>query len=166
MDKNYGLILFTLKNHPPKIKYRDDLIQCLGIALCSAARGYNPNISKFSTYAYRCLYGALCDFYGQENRKREVQEPADFKDDAGDQYGFELFDTSDLEEFYRERFIKICLNKLKPKQRKMVRIYYGIGRKQMKLREMGKKFNMTHQGIAECLKAAMVKMRQWKEIYA
>lgn len=69
ITENMKLVYFTLKTYFPTYIHDEDLIQCGMIGLIKAVDNYNPELSKFSYYAVKCIKREM----QSEFRRRNLQ---------------------------------------------------------------------------------------------
>lgn len=66
IEDNMNLVYSFLSKEYPTFLYDEDIVQCGMLGLCRAANTWDENISKFSTYAWKCIRTEVVD----EFRKR------------------------------------------------------------------------------------------------
>lgn len=81
-EQNRGLVYSTIKKYIPESLYDEDARQIGAIGLWKACRTYNEQISKFSTYATRCIYSELWRSWHASSAKKRKTPPSISLDSA------------------------------------------------------------------------------------
>lgn len=103
---NEKLIYQVLKKRYPKSFFDDDLRQVASIGLWRACVTYNEDISKFSTYAYKCIQNELAQYFRSLSAKSRnsseytivsLDKPADFLDSDTASFADLIIGTTDID---------------------------------------------------------------------
>ena len=76
--ENIKLVYWLIRKYYPQYIYDDDVIQCGMIGLWKASKSYDPEKSKFATYAVKCILNEIKMHFRRESRqKRNVEVSLD-----------------------------------------------------------------------------------------
>lgn len=76
--ENIKLVYWSIKHYYPQYIYDEDVTQCGMIGLWKASKSYDPEKSKFATYAIKCILNEINMHFRKEGRhKRNVQVSLD-----------------------------------------------------------------------------------------
>lgn len=67
---NEKLVYLTMEQRFPQLRNDEDLTQVGRIGLWKACRTYNAEVSRFSTYACKCIYTEICWELRHRNRRK------------------------------------------------------------------------------------------------
>lgn len=148
---------------------RDDLISIGTVGLIKAINTFNPEKNiKLTTYAARCIENEVLMYLrGTKNSRTEVSlsDPVG-ADKEGNQItlmetlgtdGSEILD--EVESHDDERWLKICLTTLSPKERYIIIRRYGLdGRNEMTQREVAKELGISRSYVSRIEKKALQKL--------
>ena len=180
MEENMGLVLTVNQKFynydKDTIIDDDDMIQVGRLYLLKAIRSYNPEKSKFSTYAYRILfngmYSYIKNFQGRLNSTTSgiYMNAIPFSEltiESDDSNNITLFEETiedysipDINEHSinaeRIRVINNFINKQPENQRKMLimKLYYD-----MSYPEIAEKLNMNKNYIGEIIRKKIKSLR-------
>jgi RNA polymerase sigma factor for flagellar operon FliA len=144
----------------------DDLVSAGYLGLEDAAKRYNPEKAKFTTFASRRVRGAMLDEIRRVNHTERVGPPPKiyslelFRDEDGC-LAFEPEDKSvDLikSAFNSELRVKLAqvIDRLTDIQRQVIIKYYF---KQMQLKEIGKELGLSESRIGQIRGEAVLRLR-------
>ena len=68
ITNNKGLVYYIVNKYYHKYANDDDVIQCGMIGLWKAAKSYQPEKSKFATYASKCILSEIGQYFRKENK--------------------------------------------------------------------------------------------------
>lgn len=76
--ENIKLVYWLIRKYYPQCIYDDDVIQSGMIGLWKASKSYDPEKSKFATYAVKCILNEIKMHFRRESRqKRNVEVSLD-----------------------------------------------------------------------------------------
>jgi len=156
---NLRLVVHLAKKYQGMGLSLDDLINEGVIGLCKAKEKYDPKKGncKFSTYAAEWIKATIRQSLNKKSRiirmpinRIHLKEEAPKISNIDALYN-KPTDSSILKQYdidHASEKLKILLNKLKPKQAKILKMKYGIGYpKPMKTSEITKELGLTPQAI-------------------
>lgn len=132
---NHGLIYYCVPSYD-----RDELYDVAAIGLCKAAATYDRSISRFSTYAIRCITNELKLYHKRTQTSKRIPTDQIYSYDATLEEGLTYLDVIsdkfDLEEDVIARMhIRSVVESLDRKQRDIV-CYLSLGYKQQEVADM------------------------------
>lgn len=68
VEDNMDLVYFVLHHKLPRFVHNEDLIQAGMLGLCQAAKTYDENRGKFSTYAFKTIHRHICNELTYQNK--------------------------------------------------------------------------------------------------
>ena len=126
-------------------------------ALCLAAYKYNKvEGCKFTSYAYYFIRGSILRLLKSEGERRAV-EVCSVEDDLAE-------DNLDGDEEWladdkRREMLAELMEKLTPKEREVVRRYYGVGCEAVTVMELAKELGVTPERVRQILTKAVNKLK-------
>lgn len=69
--ENIKLVYWLIKKYYPQYIYDDDVTQCGMIGLWKASKSYDPEKSKFATYAGKCILNEIGIHFRKENKQKQ-----------------------------------------------------------------------------------------------
>lgn len=149
VQNNHNLIYSFLHQHKLPVEEFYDLA---AIGLCHAAMHYDPNISLFSTFAYKCMLSQCMKEVNAKNRAKRIPEnlisSLNYEHEESDGNLLSLEEVISSNENMEENAISNVTiqnfkNQLKPKHRQILD-YLLEG---YTIREIAKKMGCSHQCI-------------------
>ena len=126
-------------------------------ALCKAAFKYKKvEGCKFTSYAYYFIRGGILKLLKSEGERRTV-EVCSVEDDLAE-------DNLDGDEEWladdkRREMLAELMEKLTPKEREVVRRYYGVGCEAVTVMELAKELGVTPERVRQILTKAVNKLK-------
>lgn len=93
--ENIKLVYWSIKNYYSQYIYDEDVLQCGMIGLWKASKSYDPEKSKFATYATKCILNEIGIHFRKENRQRKgicvsLDELVDISNDGDEVSRYDL----------------------------------------------------------------------------
>ncbi len=147
----------------------EDLVEIGLIGLIKGVESYNINVSKFSTFASRCIFNQMSVAYTAEKRKKRqiVTVSMDAPVIADEDVALRDIIPSDalpldelLNEVEKHEKIKEVFEKLTRREKEIMLLRYGIIDGKMRTKkEVGKYFGITGTRIADIEEKALLKLK-------
>lgn len=150
---NYNLIQGWINRYAKHIKDRESLACYLHEHLCRAARKYNPEGGKFSTYAYKCFW------FGYIKYLKELQKNTNYNnnhlneqlypvDESGVDQDWAQYEAI-LKRYWRCRMLERNIE--------IVRRRFWGGKV---FRDIGREYGMTRENVRQITEAALAVLRE------
>jgi RNA polymerase sigma factor (sigma-70 family) len=163
---NLGLVTFTLYKLKEVTRFaavlgHQDAIQIGYLVLVRAADLWRPEIGEFSTYAVACIRTSLFQRYKRRIEEVPVLLASQMEPSIDLNYVYypeeeRLYDlTPDASEI-----IDVVLKTLKPREREIIRMRFGLGDKCMSLQEVAVVFKLTRERVRQIEFGALAKLRR------
>ncbi len=139
IEHNLRLVVYIAKKFDNTGIGVEDLISIGTIGLIKAINTFNPlkNI-KLATYASRCIENEILMYLRRNNKLRyevSIDEPLNVDWDGNELLLSDILGTDeniisrDIEEEVDKRLLRMALEKLGPREREIIELRFGIGRK-------------------------------------
>ena len=170
VKRNLGLITKVINDLHCRyniIDEYDDLYQIGAIGLVRAAEKYDKTKTKESTYFYTCIRNQILQHFTLNTMKKRKEFTISLYTDIGENR--ELIDViPDSKDIEKELItletrnqVRKALNKMKNRKYKLyVMEYYGIDRPAINMRQISKKYGVSHQCVQECVKRGLEILRK------
>lgn len=158
--KHLGMTVWALKKWPHLVRLLGEAeAQSLAsLALCEAARRFNPDKGKFTTYAARYIWGYWMEW---ANRRGLIRTP----EDSRGRFRFVPIEALDLEsepeperEFDEAERLRKLVALLSPRQRHAVQRVVIDG---VNLRVAAKEVGVTREAVRQAKEAGLNLLRKW-----
>ena len=153
IEHNLRLVVYIAKKFENTGIGVEDLISIGTIGLIKAINTFNPlkNI-KLATYASRCIENEILMFLRRNNKVKyevSIDEPLNVDWDGNELLLSDILGTDediiyrDLEDETERKLLNAAINRLNPREQKIVKLRFGLGREQ--------EDEMTQKEVADLL---------------
>jgi RNA polymerase sigma factor (sigma-70 family) len=166
---NLRLVVHLAKKYQGMGISLEDLIHEGTIGLCQARDKYDPEKGKFSTYAAQWIKATIRQALNNKSRMIRVpahrthlteEAPKVSQLDASYQGSYVSQTEIKHEEDHMDRKIQMLLGKLKPNQREIIKMKFGIGYdEEMKTTDIAKELGLTVQAVNGNIRNALKLMQ-------
>jgi RNA polymerase sigma factor (sigma-70 family) len=166
---NLRLVVHLAKKYQGMGLTLEDLIHEGTIGLCQARDKYDESKGKFSTYAAWWIKATIRQSLNNKSRLIRVpahrthlteESPKVSQLDSSYQGSYQPQIDAKYEEDHMDRKIKFLLSKLKPNQREIIKMKFGIGYdEEMKTTDIAKELGLTVQSINGAIRNALKLMQ-------
>lgn len=147
-------------NQKPGTFLYDELTGEARVALWRAAKSYKPELSKFTTYAGKCIYGYLLKYYSRVHKKQSIafDNSLDFSPNDND-YSISdlLISDMDTESTAIRNIVKAEAKKSVKENYPILNLYFLQGLTQT---EISKKIGKSQITISRTIKKELIKIRK------
>lgn len=174
IERNLRLVGKAIKQYKIPYQLIDDYISIGNYALVKAAKSFNPDESRFSTYAYNSILNAFKQEFKENSKKVKVIDSSIIDNDADSELENNKFDLLNVLECEDDFVEEICKNDLiNSFHNTLIRILtdseykvlvhkYGVfGNKKMTEQEIAKEMNLTQPAINFQLKRIVNKIKDY-----
>lgn len=165
---NLRLVVHLAKRYQGMGLSLEDLINEGTIGLCQARDKYESNKGTFSTYAALWIKATIRQALNNKSRmirvpshRTHIEEGIPKISELNSTY--QGFYNPQIDIKYENEHVRLKINalleKLKPKQREIIKMKFGIGYDEMKTTDIAKELNLTVQAVNGNIRNALVLMQ-------
>lgn len=158
--KNLALVPYVCKNIPEGVLPFEDIIQYGNEGLIRAAKTYDPNRGKFSTYAFYFIRAYVYRQIKKEQKRQNIICSGSVDDIEDQDITVEVEDNFDGDEKYG-KLLDIMVTVLNEREFEVIQMRY-LDVPHLTLDNIGKMFGVTRERIRQIEVEALAKLRPSK----
>ena len=173
IEHNLRLVVYIAKKFDNTGIGVEDLISIGTIGLIKAINTYNPEKNiKLATYASRCIENEILMYLRRNNKVRmevSIDEPLNVDWDGNERLLSDILGTDediiyrDLEDETERKLLNAAIDRLNPREQKIVKLRFGLGREQedeMTQKEVADLLGISQSYISRLEKKIMKRLKK------
>ena len=173
IEHNLRLVVYIAKKFDNTGIGVEDLISIGTIGLIKAINTYNPEKNiKLATYASRCIENEILMYLRRNNKVRmevSIDEPLNVDWDGNELLLSDILGTDediiyrDLEDETERKLLNAAIDRLNPREQKIVKLRFGLGREQedeMTQKEVADLLGISQSYISRLEKKIMKRLKK------
>ena len=173
VEHNLRLVAHIVKKYYAVSGEQDDLISIGTIGLIKAVETYNlEKKTKFATYASRCIENEILMYLRRNNKTKlevSIDEPLNVDWDGNELLLSDILGTDediiyrDLEDETERKLLNAAIDRLNPREQKIVKLRFGLGREQedeMTQKEVADLLGISQSYISRLEKKIMKRLKK------
>lgn len=173
IEHNLRLVVYIAKKFDNTGVGVEDLISIGTIGLIKAINTFNPTKKiKLATYASRCIENEILMYLRRNNKTKlevSIDEPLNVDWDGNELLLSDILGTDediiyrDLEDETERKLLNAAINRLNPREQKIVKLRFGLGREQedeMTQKEVADLLGISQSYISRLEKKIMKRLKK------
>lgn len=172
IEHNLRLVAHIVKKYYTASDEQDDLISIGTVGLIKAIDSFDPsNGARFATYGAKCLQNEILMYFRAKKKTSaevSINEAIDADKDGNPLTYMDIISAPDTiaEDIYYKtcanRAIKFINEQLEPRERKIIRMRYGLdGTDALTQKEIAKKLGISRSYVSRIEKSAILKLEEY-----